>query len=318
MDNDIIQTEDQNVVSEIPKKKKKKKSFGAGVALGMILMFLICCAVIFILCIARVLYIAGGSGLADAEVIAKANAIASYIREYSIYGYDEDLLREGMLDGIMDATGDKYAEYYNAEELSEVFNDYNGNFYGIGALIKQTSDGEVYISGVYEDSPAEKAGLREGDVIIAVDGEEVKDLDRFGVAELMRGEKGTEIVITVYRASTDETLECRAVREKLKKLDVDYRMLTDDIGYIHIKDFDDIAIDQFADALKDLTGQGMKDMVIDLRGNTGGLLRASLGIVRQIMCKGVIFYMENAQGERTLFECDGDKEFGGRDRKSVV
>jgi len=301
-------------VSDPParKKKKKKKGFGAGFALGMVLMFLICCAVVFILCIARVLYISGGSGLADAEIVAKANTIASYLQAYSIYDYDETALREGMLDGIMDATGDKYAEYYNAEELAAVFSDYDGNFYGIGALIKENLDGEVYISGVYEDSPAEKSGLKEGDVIIAVDGEEVKGLDRYEVAQRMRGEKGTEVVITVYRASTDETVNCSAVRDKLKKVDVEYRMLTDDIGYICIKDFDDIAIDQFTDALATLKGQGMKDMVIDLRGNTGGLLRASLGIVRQIMCKGVIFSMENAQGERTTFDCDGTREFHGR------
>ena len=295
-----------------PVRKKKKHSFGAGFVLGLALMLLICAATVFVLCITRVMYISGRSGLADAEVIAKANMIAGYLQEYSIYDYDETALRDGMLDGLMRATGDKYAVYYNADELAEVFNDYGGNFYGIGALIKENADGEVYLSGVYEDSPAEKSGLKAGDVIIAVDGENVVGLDRYEVAEKMRGEKGTEVVITVYRESTGETLDCKAVRDKLKKIDVEYRMLSDDIGYIWIKDFDDIAIDQFTDALATLKGQGMKDMVIDLRGNTGGLLRAALGIVRQIMCKGVIFSTENAKGEKDYFECEGDREFQGR------
>ena len=293
-------------------KKKKKHSFGAGFVLGLALMLLICAATVFVLCITRVMYISGRSGIADAEVIAKANMIAGYLQEYSIYDYDETALREGMLDGLMRATGDKYAVYYNADELAAVFNDYGGNFYGIGALIKENADGEVYLSGVYEDSPAEKSGLKAGDVIVAVDGENVVGLDRYEVAEKMRGEKGTEVVITVYRESTGETLDCKAVRDKLKKIDVEYRMLSDDIGYIWIKDFDDIAIDQFTDALATLKGQGMKDMVIDLRGNTGGLLRAALGIVRQIMCKGVIFSTENAKGEKDYFECEGDREFQGR------
>ena len=309
---EITEHPSQEETDKKPKKKKKKHPFGAGFALGMILMLLICAAAVFFLCIGRVLYVSGGQGLADAEIIAKANTIASYLQQYSIYDYDETALREGMLDGLMDATGDKYAEYYNAEELAAVFNDYDGNFYGIGALIKQNLDGEVYISGVYEDSPAEKSGLTAGDVIVAVDGEDVKGLDRYEVAARMRGEKGTEVVITVYRASMDETIECRAVRDKLKKIDVEYRMLTDDIGYIQIKDFDDIAIDQFTDALATLKVLGMKDMIIDLRGNTGGLLRAALGIIRQIMCKGVIFSTEDSAGEKTLFECDGTKEFQGR------
>ena len=295
-----------------PRKKKKKHPFGKGFVFGMLIMLLLCSVAFFFLCLGRVIYISGGRGLADAEVTAKANTIAAYLREYSIYEYDEAALREGMLDGLMSATGDKYAVYYNAEELTAVFTDYDGNFYGIGALIKQNLDGEVYISGVYEDSPAEKSGLQAGDVIIAVDGEDVKGLDRYEVAEKMRGEKGTEVTITVYRESTGETLDCRAVRDKLKKIDVEYRMLTDDIGYIQIKDFDDVAIDQFTDALATLKVLGMKDMVIDLRGNTGGLLRAATGIIRQIMCKGVIFSTEDASGERTDFECDGDREFKGR------
>ena len=295
-----------------PRKKKKKHLFGKGFAFGMLIMLLLCSVAFFFLCLGRVIYISAGHGLADAEVVAKANTIATYLQQYSIYDYDETALREGMLDGLMRATGDKYAVYYNAEELADVFNDYDGNFYGIGCLIKENLDGEVYVSGVYEDSPAEKSGLQAGDVIIAVNGEDVRGLDRYEVAEKMRGEKGTEVTVTVYRESTGETLDCSAVRDKLKKIDVEYRMLTDDIGYIWIKDFDDIAIDQFTDALATLKVQGMKDMVIDLRGNTGGLLRAAVGIVRQIMCKGTIFTTQNASGEEELFECDGSREFKGR------
>ena len=307
-----ISSQPEEVTEKPAKKKKKKHLFGKGFVLGMLLMLLICALAVFFLCLGRVMYISVGGGLANAEIVAKANTISTYLQTYSIYDYDETALREGMLDGLMDATGDKYAEYYNADELAAVFNDYNGNFCGIGALIKENADGEVYLSGVYEDSPAEKSGLKAGDVIIAVNGEDVRGLDRYEVAEKMTGEKGTEVVITVYRESTGETLDCAAVRDKLKKIDVEYRMLTDDIGYIWIKDFDDIAIDQFTDALATLKGQGMKDMVLDLRGNTGGLLRAAMGITRQIMCKGVIVYMEDASGEKTYFECEGDREFKGR------
>jgi len=294
------------------KKRRKDHRFGSGFFFGMLTMLLISMITVGILCITRVIYLSGGTSVADGELLAKANAIAAYLRAYSLYDYDEDALREGMLDGLMEGTGDKYAVYYNAEELAAVFDDYNGDFYGIGALIKQNDDGTVYVSGLYEDSPAERSGLQPGDVFKAVNGEDVEGLDRFDVASLIRGEEGTTVTITVYRESTGETLDLTAVRAKLKKIDVEYRMLDDKIGYIWIKDFDEVAIDQFADALATLKGQGMEDMILDLRTNTGGLLRAALDITRQIMCKGNIVTIRNAGGRTTEYDCDGKREFPGR------
>ena len=307
--------ENTTVVSENPEPvqiKKKKHPFGAGFACGMVVMFLLSVAIIFILMLDRKIYLSGGAGVADSELVAKADSIAAYLKLYSIYDYDEDALREGMLDGLMAGTGDKYAEYYNAEELAAVFSDYEGNFCGIGAFIKETPDGVVYCSGVVENSPAEEAGMKEGDIFKAVDGEPVEGLDRYGVAALIRGEEGTSVALTMYRESTDETLDFTMTRKQLPKPDVEHRMLTDTTGYIWIKDFDEIAIEQFEEAMKDLKSQGMQDLVLDLRNNTGGLLKATLAITRQLMCKGVIVSIEDAQGNRKAYECDGKNEFTGR------
>jgi carboxyl-terminal processing protease len=316
---EVSTTETSENMTEMPQgvpaakgNEKKKHSFGIGFTCGMVVMFLLCVATIFILMLNKRVYLSGGAGLADSELVAKADSIAAYLQEYSIYDYDPDALREGMLDGLMAGTGDKYAQYYTAEELAAVFDDYEGNFCGIGSYIKETDDGDVYCAGVYENSPAEEAGLQEGDIFKAVDGESVEGLGKYDVASLIKGEENTSVVLTVYRESTDETLDLTITRRQLPKVDVEYEMVSDDIGYIWIKDFDEIAIEQFEEAMADLRSQGMKDLVLDLRNNTGGLLRAAIDITKQIMCKGVIVSIEDADGNRKAYDCDGRNEFEGR------
>ena len=294
------------------KKEKKKRPFRLGFLVGMLVMLLLCVGSFFALLLTRHLYLAGGEGLLDSEVIAKAETIYAYLDQYSIYDFDETALREGMFDGLLDGTGDKYAEYYNADEIKELFADYNGDFCGIGVLLRTNSDDQAYVSGVYDDSPASEAGFQEGDILIAVDGQSLAGMSRTEIAELVRGPENTQVVITVYREDTDETLDLTCTRKKLKKVDVEYRMVSDTIGYIWIKDFDDVTTEQFIEALNALKKQGMQDLIIDLRMNTGGLFRVSLEIAREIMCEGLIVSIEDSTGEMKEYTCDGDKEFGGR------
>ena len=315
----IINTEqpaqDVTLQQEAPapvKKEKKKRPFRLGFLVGMLVMLLLCVGSFFALLLTRHLYLAGGEGLVDAEVIAKAETIYAYLDQYSIYDFDETALREGMFDGLLDGTGDKYAEYYNADEIKDLFADYNGDFCGIGVLLRTNSDDQAYVSGVYDDSPALEAGFQEGDILIAVDGQSLAGMSRTEIAELVRGPENTQVVITVYREDTDETLDLTCTRKKLKKIDVEYRMVSDTIGYIWIKDFDDVTTEQFIEALNALKEQGMEDLIIDLRMNTGGLFRVSLEIAREIMCEGLIVSIEDSTGEMKEYTCDGDKEFGGR------
>lgn len=317
--NNEVPSENAGAVTEAPvteafvqKKEKKKRPFRLGFLTGMLVMLLLCVGTFFALLFTRRLYLAGGEGLVNSEVTAKAESIYAYLKAYSIYDFEDDSLREGMFDGLLDGTGDKYAEYYNADEIKELFADYNGDFCGIGVLLRTDADGRAYVSGVYDDSPALEAGFQEGDILMAVDGASLEGLTRTEIAEMVRGPEDTEVVITVYREITDETLELRAIRKKLKKIDVEYEMVSDTIGYIWIKDFDDVTTDQFLEAYKDLTDQGMKDMIIDMRSNTGGLFRVSLEIARSIMCEGLIVSIEDSSGELKEYRCDGDNEFGGR------
>jgi carboxyl-terminal processing protease len=293
------------------KKEQKKRPFRLGFLTGMLVMLLLCVGTFFALLITRRLYLSGGAGIVDAEVMAKAETIYAYLEEHSIYDFDETALREGMLDGLLDGTGDKYAEYYTADEIQELFADYNGDFCGIGVILRVNEEDEYYISGVYEDSPALEAGFKEGDVLKAVDGESLSGADKVTVTDKIRGPENTEVVVTVYRPNSGETLDLKAVRKKLKKIDVEYRMLTDSIGYIWIKDFDDVTTKQFEEALNELENQGMVDMVLDLRTNTGGLFRVALEVAEMLMPEGLIVTIENADGTTKDYTCDGSREFEG-------
>ena len=292
-------------------KTKKKRPFRLGFLTGMLVMLLLCVGTFFALLLTRRLYLGGGAGIVDADVMAKAEAIFAYLEEHSIYDFNEQDLRDGMLDGLLDGTGDNYAEYYTAQEIKDLFADYNGDFCGLGLLLKAKEDGSVYVSGVYDDSPALEAGFQVGDVLMAVDGESVVGIDRYDVAAMVRGPENEPVVITVYREETDETLDITAVRKKLKKIDVEYYMASDTVGYIWIKDFDDVTTEQFKAAMEDLRSQGMTDLVLDLRMNTGGLFRIALEIAQELMCEGVIVSIENSDGTRKEYTCDGSKQFEG-------
>ena len=315
MSDQEIQVNEQEVPTPEPpaeNKEPKKRPFRLGFLSGMLVMLILCVVTFFALLLTRHLYLSGGDGIVDSEVMAKAETIYAYLQENSIYDFDDEDLRVGILDGLLDGTGDKYAEYYTPEEIKALFEDYNGDFCGLGLILKVDPDGSMYVSGVYEDSPALEAGFEVGDILVAVDGATLDGYDKYEIADMIRGPENTEVCVTVYRESTGETLDITAVRKKLKKIDVDYRMLTDTIGYIWIKDFDDVTTEQFEEALKELTDQGMTDMVLDLRTNGGGLFRVALEIAKQIMCEGVIVSIESADGTMKQYTCDGDTPFGGQ------
>ena len=242
------------------------------------------------------------------ETQKKLKYIAGVFDLYSIYDIPAENLQRGMIDGLMAGSGDKYAEYYNPEELEKLMQDLDGTFYGIGALLFLGDLDCPEVSSVFEDSPAQKAGIQAGDTIVAVNGVDVQGetLDR--AVSMIRGDKGTEVVLKIYRASEPDYLTITCVRDKITETTVDHEMLDGGVGYIMIRTFSSVTVDQFKTALQDLKDQNMKALIIDLRSNTGGLLEAVVEIAQQLLPKGLVVYTEDSFGEREEFTCDGTKE----------
>ncbi len=241
------------------------------------------------------------------DTIETLDMIESYFDQGSIYSIDDEDLRRGMIDGMVEASGDKYAQYFTQEEFDYLMTDYSGVFYGIGAMIFMSENNEPTISGIYEDSPAEKAGMKTGDIIVAVDDTDVYDMTLEEVVKMIRGEKGTQVVVKVYREGKSDYLDLPMTREEVQKKTVNYEMLedTDSIGYIQLTTFEEITAKQFGEALQDLKSRGMKSLIIDLRSNTGGLLTACVSICQQVLPEGLIVYTEDVNGKTAEYKSDG-------------
>ena len=246
--------------------------------------------------------------IVNAELLAKMQALESTIDKYFYLDRKtNDELRDGIYKGMMSALGDPYTEYYSKEELVEIENSISGIYYGIGAQVNLDTETQLpKISGVIENTPAEEAGLHVDDLIYKVDGKEIYGMSLTEAVTLIRGEEGTQVMLTIIRDGEKDVLEIPVTRRKVVNPTAKGKMLEDQIGYIQITEFDAVTSDQFETELNKLKGEGMEKLIIDLRGNPGGSLEAVLGVARQILPKGLVVYMEYKDGTRKDYECDGE------------
>lgn len=227
-----------------------------------------------------------------------------YLEEVS----DEEL-DEGIYKGMIASLGDPYSEYYTAEELNSLMQQSEGIYYGIGAYVSlDTVSGLPKITGIIEGAPAAEVDLRPNDLIYEVDGTSTYGLSLTEAVSLIKGEEGTQVVLTIVREGETDYLYITVERRKVESPTVEYEMLDDETGYIQITEFDDVTVDQFADALATVKGSGMKGLIIDLRANPGGNLTAVVDIARMILPKGMIVYTEDKEGRRMEYTCDGARQ----------
>lgn len=241
----------------------------------------------------------------------KIGVLEEMIDDYYLEETDGAAMEEGLYRGLVAALGDPYSVYYSAEELVELQEKTAGIYYGIGARVSLDTDtGLAKIVGVISGAPAEEAGLMAGDLIYLVDGGSVQGMDLESIVAKVKGEEGTKVHLTVIREGADDYLEFDIERRKLDNDTVSYEMLEEGIGYIQIQEFDDVTVDQFADALATCKGSGMKGLILDLRGNPGGNLSTVCEISRRILPKGMIVYTEDKYGKREEYTCDGEHPLG--------
>ena len=231
------------------------------------------------------------------------------VREYLEVGYyeelDEDALLLGAIHGMTDSVGDPYTFYYTPEQLTRSNEDSEGLYHGIGVLIQATEDGYIQVLRVYPDTPALAAGMKVGDVIVAVDGVEISadnDMDYNAAVNSIRGVDGTSVHLTIRR--DDATLEMDVLRADVNVSYVSYEMLDDGIGYIAITQFSGDARTRFAEAIEYFEANNAQGLVIDVRNNPGGLLDQVVDIADSVLPQGVIVYIQDRYGARTDYYSD--------------
>ncbi|MDE6903200.1 MAG: S41 family peptidase, partial [Lachnospiraceae bacterium] len=253
----------------------------------------------------------GAESLTGAETMEKLEALEEVIAEY--YYKEEDIDKEKMIDGLysglVNSLGDPYSVYYNEEEWQELMQSTEGIYYGIGAYLSlDPATGLARIAGVIAGTPAEEAGLRENDIIYMVDDEQIQGLELTEIVSRVKGEEGTKVHLTIYREGEADYLEIDVTRKKIESPTVEYEMYDNGVGYIKIREFDEVTTDQFTEAMAVVKGSGAKGIILDLRGNPGGSLPVVVDIARAILPKGLIVYTEDKYGEREEYSCDGRNE----------
>ena len=238
-------------VGEKEPDRKKGNRFAAGVLTGAAVVLVIAACVWSGGKLLQRSYASGN--VSEADVNQKLDRINAIIDNYYLYEdeIDEDALIEGIYSGYTSALGDPYTEYYDEEETRALLESTSGEFSGIGATLTLSSDGSgVTVVNVYKDSPAEKAGLQDGDVLYQVDGRDVSGQDLETVVSWVKGEKGTDVTLSVLRDG--ETIETVATRDTIEVQTVESKMMENNIGYISVSEFDEVTYDQFSEALSGL------------------------------------------------------------------
>ena len=235
---------------------------------------------------------------------AKAAIMESYLEKYYVEDFDESLVEEMLYSGMVAGVGDRYTYYLPKENLDQYMENANGNFDGVGIEVYLNQENEVVISHVMEGQPAEEAGLKEDDIIVGVDGEDMRGKMVSDVAAKIRGKAGTEVTIEVLRKSVDKTLEFTMERKVVEVESVKSRMMQGDIGYISISGFKENTYDQFKTALSGLQEQGMKGLVLDIRNNPGGLVKSVYQIGEELLPEGTMVYTLDKKEKRSDLKCD--------------
>lgn len=211
--------------------------------------------------------------------------ILANINYYYYEDADIEKIYDDMLHTAVYSLGDPYSTYYSPEEMEELIQNSSGVYSGIGATITQSYETmEMTIVTPFAGSPADESGILPGDQIIAVNGENVIGRDLDDVVAIIKGPEGTIVKITMLRDG--EQIEFTVTRRSINVEYVQHRMLDDQVGYILVSEFETLTADQFNDAIKDLQKQGMKGLVIDLRGNPGGMYDIVCQMLDRILPKG--------------------------------
>ena len=263
------------------------------------------------------------------ELADEMELIDRLFRQYSVKDLDDEAMMEAVLDAYVAATGDRYAEYFSAEEAQELLDQQNGKVYGIGVNVTDstvTVDGEalkaILVVNVHKDSPADKAGILHGDAITYIGTGD----DRVAVGELgytaalnrLKGEVGTKAEFTVHRKNDNgvyETKEFSVERAEITSVSVEGRVSDVDpkVGVVHIVSFDNTTAAQLRDAMETLEKAGCSRYVFDLRNNPGGLLTAVEDVLAYFLEEGdlVISTKDKAGNEeKTYLKLDTDRDGG--------
>ena len=251
---------------------------------------------------------AGAAAVGDFSLL---ELCLSFIRTYYPGEYSVDQLMEGAAKGMFSALGDPYSDYLTRDEYQSLMTGLTGAFGGLGIYIDTAPDGYIVIIAPIKGTPADRAGLRPGDKIATVDGEDFRHTELSAAARRLRGEPGTRVTLGIIRAGVIGVIEVELTRAWIEINPVDYELLPDGIGYIHLSDFTDRATAKMDVAIASLKAKGATALVLDLRNNGGGLLAEALSIAERFLTSGqIILQIRRGAGDPDVYRASGTHYHG--------
>ena len=234
------------------------------------------------------------------ETIDKVSGLLFLINNFYVDTLDMPELTDQLIINTLKEL-DPHSAYIKAKNVERANESLEGSFEGVGLTFQLYKD-TILVVGPIPGGPSDKVGIMAGDKIITVDGEEAygKDIDNQWVMDHLRGEKGTKVVVGIYRKGNDDLIEFEIIRDKIpiNSLDAAF-MLDETTGYIKLNRFARQSQDEFDDAIEKLKAEGMTNLVFDLRSNTGGYLGTAMSITDEFLSEGkLIVYTEGTHQQR--------------------
>ena len=217
--------------------------------------------------------------------LKKISSIIELIKENYYQEIDENTLIFSSVKGMIQ-TLDPHSYFLEPSHFSRLREEHEGKYYGLGILIQKQDDRLVVISPI-EGGPAFRLGIQAGDVISRIEGESTKPISSYEAMQKLRGPRGTEVTITIVREGLEKPFDLTVAREEISLHSVPYAfILQDDVGYIFIRNFSSTTTKEFEEKMDSLAKQGMRNLILDLRGNGGGTFLQSIEISDEFLPKG--------------------------------
>lgn len=260
---------------------------------------------LFVLCLSAVAQEASSPPtVQDSEALLKYlgafSEVLAQVKQNHVDDPDAKKLVQGAIRGML-STLDPYSQYYDAAAYQELQTDTRGRFFGVGISIDIRQNRLTVIAPI-EDTPAHRAGILSGDIIAEIDGVSTTNMSLDEAVRRIRGEAGTTVTLTILREGVNEPILVPLVRDLITAHSVKYQRLGEDIGYIRVTQFIESTADDMIKALQDLTSQGVRSLILDLRYNPGGLLTSAVEVAGFFLQEGDLVVYTKGRTEREDFK----------------